>query len=259
MTKGLLLLLTLLSLLSVLTLGTKKKQKKASSAQFASVKARQRARIGQLRFGNAHTKIKEDHSPSSLNGTSFGNYENFCWDGAVFGATPHPLTFERCRKGVPLRGSDHHSRRLLDRLRTGACLRVVVLGGSVSWGFGAHAHKKPDRGVAWPEHLRRKLNADYPCGRNDSSSSNGSSSSGSDGHIVENLSVRGVGSSYWELQLSNPTSRALAALSPPLSSSSSSSTGAGVDLILVETAANDFEGAEATYDTTKKLPIELLF
>ena len=213
----------------------------SASKRTASQKARNRARISQLRFGKLHSKVKEAAAPNRS--ALVGNYDGLCWDAAVFGDTDYPLTRRQCRRAVVTSGNVELMQDgggVLERLRLGDCLRVVVMGGSITYGFNAMAHKKADRGVAWPEHWRRKLNSDHADCR-PRNNSMATSDNGRSGHVFETLAVRGVGSSYWWQQLTTPGSNALAALS------------AEADVVVVETATNDVESEAATARLTELL------
>ena len=94
----------------------------SASKRTASQKARNRARISQLRFGKLHSKVKEAAAPNRS--ALVGNYDGLCWDAAVFGDTDYPLTRRQCRRAVVTSGNvelmqdgvmGHAAARRLDR------------------------------------------------------------------------------------------------------------------------------------------------
>ena len=183
--------------------------------------ASKRAAAKRANTGKKGTKVhrmKTEDLALLKNMTRDIDFTQYCWEPEVFKPTLFPLTFRQCRKGVVIEGDRSLWNQMAAKLEKGRCVRVVALGGSIAWGHHALSRKSDQRGEAFPLLLGRFLNERFPCDGG--------------GHVVENLSVRAVGTSFWLSNMhrhasnTSTTNKLLADMGAP-------------DLVLVETATND--------------------
>ena len=183
--------------------------------------ASKRAAAKRANTGKKGTKVhrmKTEDLALLKNMTRDIDFTQYCWEPEVFKPTLFPLTFRQCRKGVVIEGDRSLWNQMAAKLEKGGCVRVVALGGSIAWGHHALSRKSDQRGEAFPLLLGRFLNERFPCDGG--------------GHVVENLSVRAVGTSFWLSNMhrhasnTSTTNKLLADMGAP-------------DLVLVETATND--------------------
>ena len=75
---------------------------------------------------------------------------DLCWDNAVFGDTDFKLTRAMCRKSRRSVGDMQQWQPLLEKLRSGQCINVAAIGGSVTCGTGLKHPKRYAPWLAWP-------------------------------------------------------------------------------------------------------------
>lgn len=85
-----------------------------------------------------------------------GSYEKDCYHGYPLDLPEYPLTEEMLERAVaPYRSTDRSLHRAFYRARERGVLKVVVLGGSVTYGHGCRTPSGArDVDCAWPERLQ---------------------------------------------------------------------------------------------------------
>mmetsp|Transcript_4421 Transcript_4421/g.8490 ORF Transcript_4421/g.8490 Transcript_4421/m.8490 type:complete len:503 (+) Transcript_4421:47-1555(+) len=138
----------------------------------------------------------------------------FCWDKSLFdnGESAPFLTREMCRKSIRNVGGSRQLEPMMRKLQTGQCIRIGVLGGSISAG---HTLKPGE--LTWAKWLTKKLNRDFK----PVSDKKGKPVCQ---HAVGNMSRKSMSVDHWISMLSN------AGFVKPLRS---------FDLIILESATND--------------------
>jgi len=118
-------------------------------------------------------------------------------------------------KSISLFGSPLVWNPFVEKINSHACVRVIIMGGSISEGQGLHGLDN------YAKHLERALNVQYP----DCFSSVEVRGS----HAVENMAVRGKGTNYWVNRMAERNGAIRRRLQV-------------ADLVIVETAVNDIKG-----------------
>ena len=182
------------------------------------------------------------------------------WDEDLFGiAPPFPYNPDEnfYRKSV-LSKSDYRkssfNKALLNKLKTGKCLNIVALGGSITCGVNLQNHIRPDgahgKKDAWPAQLELWLNKHIPCHTNNTILDNKNNKINKSKHIVINEGQSACGTNIWvdmireELNShtdnnNNNNNNGYANNDYTLSSLLKSIRNA--DVVLMETATNDQE------------------
>ena len=138
--------------------------------------------------------------------------DKLCWDRELFGDINYPISLDMCRRSRRNIGSRKNRARVIDKLRSGECVHIVVVGGSITCGVSLNKRELVGKDNAWPANLHKWMDKHLPC-------LNGT-------HTITNLCVSGAASNRWVDMLRAPNQQQKSLFDQ-------------ADLFLLDTAVND--------------------